>query len=149
MSKLVIRRFRSDEKPVWTALWDGYMSDEAAPDRRLAARGWKCLRDKGHPYKALLALIDGTPAGFISTVERFDPHTVKPQCYISCLYVLPEFRRRSIASNLMKNIMAQMEEGRYAKVEWKTMKKNHIAQALYKSLATRTTWVIYERKPDA
>lgn len=126
-------------------LWDGYMSDEENPLKRLASHGWARLQDVSHPYDALLARWDGVPAGFISMVERFDPHTVKLQCYISCLYVLPEYRGRGIATKLMEKIFKRLDAGYYAKVEWKTLRQNRMARRWYDSLATRTTWVLYER----
>ena len=103
---LTIRRLEADESAFdLIARWryDAFFADDGGTfeDSRDALRAWM----DGLGYEAaLLAEVDGRPAGSCLFVrEEIDPkHDLTP--WLAALYVAPEFRKQGIASALVRAI---------------------------------------------
>jgi GNAT superfamily N-acetyltransferase len=103
---LHIRRLRADE-PAFDIIarwrYDAFFAQDGGTfeESRDALRAWM----DGLGYEtALLAEVDGQPAGSCLFVrEEIDPkHDLTP--WLAALYVAPEFRKRDIASALVRAI---------------------------------------------
>jgi GNAT superfamily N-acetyltransferase len=103
---LKIRRLRADE-PAFDIIarwrYDAFFAEDGGTfeESRDALRAWM----DGIGYEtALLAEVDGQPAGSCLFVrEEVDPqHDLTP--WLAALYVAPEFRKRGVASALIRAI---------------------------------------------
>jgi GNAT superfamily N-acetyltransferase len=103
---LKIRRLRADE-PAFDIIarwrYDAFFAEDGGTfeESRNALRAWM----GGLGYEtALLAEVDGQPAGSCLFVrEEVDPqHDLTP--WLAALYVAPEFRKRGVASALIRAI---------------------------------------------
>lgn len=134
---LHIRRLDADEPAFdFVARWrfDAFFAEDGITfqESRDALRAWM----DGLGYEtALLAELDGQPAGSCLFVrEEIDPkHNLTP--WLAALYVAPEFRKRGVASALVRAIEQHartvgcnelflytiMAEPLYAKLGWTTL----------------------------
>lgn len=83
---------------------------------------------------ALVALVDGVPAGSALWHRSFSTAIGQEVMYLEDLVVLPEFRRMGIADALMKLVAKTAVTHGYKKVFWLMMAWNEGARSLYSKL---------------
>ncbi len=83
---------------------------------------------------ALVALVDGVPAGSALWHRSFSTAIGQEVMYLEDLVVLPEFRRMGIADALMKLVAKTAVTHGYKKVFWLMMAWNEAARSLYSKL---------------
>jgi GNAT superfamily N-acetyltransferase len=109
--------------------------DEAAR-RRLKRDGWP---DDGRAprFKVWIAETcnDGqavpVPAGYAITFETYSSFLAKPTLYIEDIFVLPEFRRSGVGSELFLRLVAEAQTNDCGRVEWVVLDWNTGAQQFY------------------
>lgn len=79
----------------------------------------------------LLAYVDGKPAGLTNCFEGFSTFQCKPLLNIHDIAVLPEYRRRGIASRLLEEVEAIARERGCCKLTLEVLEGNKAAQAAY------------------
>ena len=83
---------------------------------------------------ALIAEVDGNPAGSAVWHRSFSTNLGREIMYLEDLVVLPEFRQRGVARALMKEVARVAVARGYPKIFWLAMEWNVNAIALYKSV---------------
>lgn len=107
---------------------------------------WQWLQDAAHPESALVAEVDGALVGFAHLRRLEDTFTAGPAWFLDDLYVVPEHRGAGIARALIEACDATAHAAGGGTLRWITASDNLTAQRLYDRVATRTTWVTYERE---
>lgn len=100
---------------------------------------------------ALVAELDGTPAGFAVYYRTFSTFAAKPGIFLEDLYVRPNFRKRGLGRALLQAV-AQIAHARSAgRLEWTALKWNAKALALYDSVGVKRMeeWTLLRMAPDA
>lgn len=87
------------------------------------------------PYaEAVIAEVDGSSAGFALYFYDFSTFLMKPGVYLEDLFVLPEYRRRGIATDLLKYLAAHALSKGCGRLEWSVLDWNEDAIAFYKRI---------------
>jgi ribosomal protein S18 acetylase RimI-like enzyme len=98
----------------------------------------------------LVAEIDGSDSpglvGFAHLRRLSDTFTAGPAWSLDDLYVAPEHRGAGIARALIAACEATAHAAGGGTLRWITASDNGTAQRLYDTIATRTTWVTYEKE---
>ncbi|HLP07721.1 MAG TPA: GNAT family N-acetyltransferase [Opitutaceae bacterium] len=100
---------------------------------------------------AIIAELDGAPAGFALYYRTFSTFAAKPGIYLEDLYVRPDFRKRGIGRALLAAV-AEIAHGRSAgRLEWTALKWNSKALALYAAVGAKPMeeWTLLRMAPDA
>jgi GNAT superfamily N-acetyltransferase len=87
--------------------------------------------------EALLARLDGAPAGFALFFHNFSTFTGRPGLYLEDLYVTPPARGRGIGRQLLRHLATVAIERRCARVDWAVLDWNTSAIAFYRSLGAQ------------
>ena len=98
---------------------------------------------------AIIAEMDGVPAGFALYYRTFSTFAAKPGIFLEDLYVRPDFRKRGIGRALLAAV-AQIAHGRSAgRLEWTALKWNSKALALYAAVGAKPLeeWTILRMAP--
>jgi GNAT superfamily N-acetyltransferase len=91
-----------------------------------------------HPCaEALLARLDGAPAGFALFFQNFSTFTGRPGLYLEDLYVTPGARGRGIGRRLLRHLASVAIERRCARVDWAVLEWNTSAIAFYRRLGAQ------------
>jgi ribosomal protein S18 acetylase RimI-like enzyme len=115
-----------------------------APADRAA---WQRLfRDYGVFYETEFAddVFDGV--GFAHIRRVSDTFTAGPGWFLDDLYVAPERRGQGLARDLIEAAARDGAAAGGGTLRWITAADNTGAQKLYDRIATRTSWVVYERE---
>jgi ribosomal protein S18 acetylase RimI-like enzyme len=107
---------------------------------------WAWLLDPEHEVSALVAEDAGELVGFAHVRRLSDTFTAGPGWFLDDLYVLPERRGRGIARDLIERAARDGAAAGGGTLRWITAADNTAGQKLYDKIATRTTWVVYERE---
>ena len=91
---------------------------------------WQRFHSKSDPYICLLAVCDGRVAGFAHYTFHDFCFGRGLTCYVSDLYVSPEFRRRGIARALLAHLCELGKSSGWGRIYWVTDHRNP-ARALY------------------
>jgi GNAT superfamily N-acetyltransferase len=83
---------------------------------------------------ALVAFVDGKPAGTALWHRSFSTARGKEVMYLEDLVVLPAFRRQGVAEALMKEVAKIAVSQRYPSIYWLVMGWNSGARKLYEKL---------------
>lgn len=83
---------------------------------------------------ALIADVDGEPAGSAVWHRSFSTNLGREIMYLEDLVVMPEFRKRGVARALLKEVARVAVARGYPKVFWLAMEWNSTAIDLYKSV---------------
>lgn len=99
---------------------------------------------------AIIAAMDGVPAGFALYYRTFSTFAAKPGIFLEDLYVRPDFRKRGIGRALLAAV-AEIAHGRSAgRLEWTALKWNAKALALYAAVGAKPMeeWTLLRMGPD-
>jgi GNAT superfamily N-acetyltransferase len=107
---------------------------------------WAWLMDDAHPVRALVAERDGVVIGFAHVRDQPDTFTAGPSWFLDDLFTDPSSRGTGAATALLGAIEEHARAEGGGTVRWITGADNSAAQRLYDRVATRTTWVTYERE---
>jgi GNAT superfamily N-acetyltransferase len=107
---------------------------------------WAWLLDPGHEVSAFVAESDGALVGFAHIRRLSDTFTAGPAWFLDDLYVIPERRGQGIARELIERVAQDGAAAAGGTLRWITAADNATAQKLYDRIATRATWVVYERE---
>lgn len=77
------------------------------------------------------------PIGYALYSFRFSGWAGKPVLYLEDLFVLPDFRRQSVGTSLLKHLASVAKENGCAFMEWYVFDWNKNAQAFYEQLGAR------------
>lgn len=108
---------------------------------------WAWLLDPGHEVSALVAVDGDELVGFAHIRRLSDTFTAGPGWFLDDLYVVPEYRGRGVARDLIEQAARDGAAAGGGTMRWITAADNP-AQKLYDRVATRATWVVYERELD-
>jgi GNAT superfamily N-acetyltransferase len=101
--------------------------------------------------EAVIARVAGEPAGFALFFHNFSTFMGKPGLYLEDLFVLPEFRGRSVGKALLQflaHLAVQRDCGRF---EWAVLDWNRPARDFYESLGAeaKSDWIIHRVSGEA
>lgn len=98
------------------------------------------------PYaEAVIARVDGEPAGFALFFPNYSTFLGKPGLYLEDLFVRPAFRGRGIGRKLLSHITRIARDRGYGRVEWAVLDWNEPAIAFYRKLGAvpKDAWTIF------
>ena len=87
--------------------------------------------------EVVIAEVDGQPAGFVLFFTTFSTFVGLPGLYLEDLFVRPAFRKRGIATTLMRHLARTAVERGYGRFEWSVLDWNEPAIRFYRSLGAR------------
>jgi GNAT superfamily N-acetyltransferase len=95
--------------------------------------------------EAVIARVDGTPAGFALFFHNFSTFMGQPGLYLEDLFVLPEFRGRSIGKALLQYLAQLALQRDCARFEWAVLDWNRPARDFYEALGAeaKSDWIIH------
>ena len=142
-----IRPIASTDRAAWEELFRAYGAFyETDFDAAVFDGVWAWLMDPAHEVSALVADDDGALVGLAHIRRLSDTFTAGPGWFLDDLYVVPEARGRGVARELIETAARDGAAGGGGTLRWITAADNTGAQKLYDRIATRTSWVVYERE---
>ena len=142
-----VRPVNPGDREIWQRLFTAYgVFYETDFPQEVLDGVWTWLMDAAHPVSALVAELDGALVGLAHLRRLEDTFTAGPAWFLDDLYVVPEHRGAGIARALMERCDATAHAAGGGTLRWITASDNTTAQGLYDKVATRTTWVTYERE---
>jgi len=98
---------------------------------------------------ALLARVEGEPAGYAIYFSTFSSFTGRAGLWLDDLYVLPQFRKRGLGRQLIEAVARLAAERGCGRFEWVALDWNERALEFYRSLGARTLdeWVLLRVNP--
>ena len=150
-SSVTIRPVVAGDRTAWESLFAAYgVFYETRFPPAVFDGVWTWLMDAAHPVFALVAERDTAEGqrlvGFAHLRALHDTFTAGPGWFLDDLYVMPEQRGHGIARALIAACEATAHEGGGGTLRWITASDNLTAQALYDQVATRASWVTYEKE---
>ena len=151
MTEPLIRPIGHDDRDAWQALFTAYgvfYETDFPPAVLDGVWGW--LMDAAHEVSALVAEVDSPDGpgvvGFAHLRRLNDTFTAGPAWSLDDLYVAPKQRGAGIARALIAACAATAHAAGGGTLRWITASDNSTAQRLYDAVATRTSWVTYEKE---
>jgi len=105
---------------------------------------WAWLMNPDHPVEAWVATRDDTILGFAHLAEQHDTFSAGPSWFLDDLFTTPAARGQGIATALIAALKEHALLNGGGTIRWITGADNTTAQRVYDTLATKTTWVMYE-----
>ena len=134
----------------WADLFRAYRTFyKLTPDEAIVERVWSWIHDPGHETHALLAISkDAQVIGLAHYRQFARPSTGSVGLWLDDLFTDPEHRGKGIGRNLINTITGIAERDGCSVVRWITAADNLPGQQLYDTLATKTTWITYDKAPQ-
>lgn len=101
--------------------------------------------------EAVLAECEGKAVGFALFFRNYSTFLTKPGIYLEDLFVLPEYRRLGIGTQLISYLAKLAVERNYGRLEWSVLDWNESAIAFYQRLGANVLpdWRICRVTGDA
>ena len=101
--------------------------------------------------EALIARVDGEPAGFALFFHNFSTFLGRHGLYLEDLFVRPNFRGRAIGKSLLIHLAALAVERGCGRFEWQVLDWNTPARDFYERLGAKanSAWVSYRVSGEA
>jgi GNAT superfamily N-acetyltransferase len=95
--------------------------------------------------EALIADLDGTPAGFALFFPNYSTFLAHPGLYLEDLFVKPELRGRGVGRALFHRVAQIAVENGCGRFEWAALNWNEPALGFYKHMgaAAISDWTVY------
>jgi GNAT superfamily N-acetyltransferase len=95
--------------------------------------------------EALVAEVDGAPAGFALYFPTFSTFVGKPGLYLEDLFIRPAFRGRGIGRAVLAHLARLAVERGCGRLEWSVLDWNERAIGFYRKLGARAMgdWTVY------
>jgi GNAT superfamily N-acetyltransferase len=84
--------------------------------------------------EALIAEVDGAPAGFALFHGTFSTWECRPGLWLEDLFVLPEHRRYGVGGRLLSHVARITVERGYTRLSWTALDWNEMALSFYRKL---------------
>jgi GNAT superfamily N-acetyltransferase len=96
--------------------------------------------------EAVIAEVDGQPAGFALFLHTFSTFRGRPNLYIEDLFVRTTFRRSGIGQALVRHLAQAAVERGCGRLEWSVLTWNAAAIDFYRQLGAEpvTDWAVFE-----
>lgn len=101
--------------------------------------------------EAIIAELDGAPAGFALFFKNYSTFLAKPGIYLEDLYVSPKFRSQGIGEMLLKHLANLCIERNYGRLEWSVLDWNERAIKFYRSVGAvpMNEWTVQRMDENA
>ena len=95
--------------------------------------------------EAVVAELDGEPAGFALFTTSFSTFLCRPGIWLEDVFVRPEHRRAGIGRALVEHVASLAVERGRGRMEWSALDWNEPALAFYRELGARplTDWIVH------
>ena len=95
--------------------------------------------------EVIIALADGTPAGFALYFHNYSTFLARQGIYLEDLFVKPAFRGRGIGKRLLAHLAGIAVERGCGRLEWSVLDWNSDAIRFYESLGAKAMdeWTVY------
>jgi len=145
----VIRPIAGGDRDAWARLFVDYgVFYETTFTESIVDGVWGWLTDAEHTTNAYVADVDGTVVGFAIFRSVADTFTAGTAWFLDDLYVDPSARGSGAATALIQGLTDHAAANGGGTIRWITAEDNERAQRVYNRVATRTTWVTYEREAN-
>ena len=143
----VVRRAVESDAQALLSLVDA-LADYEKLARPTADARERLARDIFGPKRridALLAFMDGYPAGYAMIFETYSSFLALPTLYLEDLFVLPEYRGRKIGFALFQEVRAEAQRRGCGRIEWTVLDWNQLAIDFYKKLGAehKREWQLF------
>ena len=131
----------------WRGLWEGYLAfyREALDDEVTKHTFDRLTSKRDGMFGFVAALPDGTLVGLAHALLHPSTWSNAPSCYLEDLFVAPAARGTGAARALVEAVAEEARERGAGKLYWHTQEFNGPARSLYDQLASRVSFVVYER----
>ena len=145
---VTVRAIEAHDRAGWARLFVDYgVFYETEFGESVLDGVWAWLMDASHEVSALVAA-DGSGGlvGFAHYRRHADTFTAGPGWVLDDLFVDPAARGAGTAAALIDAVAERASAGGGGTLRWITAASNQTAQRVYDRLATRASWVTYERE---
>jgi GNAT superfamily N-acetyltransferase len=142
-----VRPLAPGDFDAWLPLWNGYLDFyRESVDDEVTRRTFERLSDRADGMFGLVAqLPDGALVGMAHGLLHPSTWSTAPACYLEDLFVSPSARGTGAARALIEAVAAEAVRRGATKLYWHTQEFNGPARSLYDLLATRVSFVVYEK----
>ncbi len=130
---IAIRRVALDGVDEVVPLFDAYRQFYGQPADAQRARDWLGERLQRDESVILVALLDGTPCGFVQLYRMFSSVRTARAWILNDLYVAADARRRGVARMLLDAAAELARQDGAATIMLETGRGNAAARALYRA----------------
>jgi GNAT superfamily N-acetyltransferase len=101
--------------------------------------------------EALIAHLDGQPAGFALFFQNYSTFLAQPGLYLEDLFVKPELRRRGIGQALFQRLAQIACERGCGRFEWSALDWNRPAIQFYERMGAKamSEWTVFRLTGEA
>lgn len=147
---IVVRPAQPSDRDEWARLFVEYgVFYETRFDESVQSGVWRWITDDSHEVNALVAVdAAGALVGFAHYRRRADTFTAGAGFTLDDLFVAPGARGSGVATSLIDAVARAATLAGGGTLRWITASDNVTAQRVYDRLATRATWVTYEKELD-
>lgn len=145
VARPTLREALPRDKAQWRELFLAYgvfYETEFTPD--ILEGVWEWILDSSHPLTCWVADDDGVLLGFAHVREQPDTFVAGPSWFLDDLFTIPAARGRGIGRALISHAREFAAAHGGGDLRWITAEDNVVARGLYDTLATQTSWVMYE-----
>ena len=129
---IFIRSLESDDKKIWSELWQGYLTFyQADISDEQTELTWQRLLDSNYNSFGLVAEFDGQIVGITHYSFQTSTWALTGYCYLEDLFTHPDFRGKGVGRALIEAVKEVAVSNRCSRVYWNTDESNATARALY------------------
>lgn len=142
-----VRALEDGDYDGWLPLWSGYLDfyRETIDDEVTRRTFQRLSRRRDDMFGFVAQSPDGTLVGIAHALLHASTWSASPSCYLEDLFVAPKARGTEAARALIEAVADEARRRGAGKLYWHTQEFNGPARSLYDQVATRISFVVYER----
>lgn len=145
-SSPIFRKLFKEDREIWAALWAGYLEfyQHELSDEQTALT-WQRFFDQKFNLWAFGVEVEGKIVGFAHCSFTNSTWNKTPDLYLEDLFVSPGMRRQGLGEFLINGCADFAAASGARRLYWQTHKDNETAQNVYRKVATKSEFVIFEK----
>jgi len=144
---LIIRPIAPGDRSQWEELFLAYgVFYETSFSPEILEGVWGWLVDPDHPVSGFVCESEGTLWGFAHLREHPDTFEAASSWFLDDLFTTPGHRGHGVGTALIEALSSHITTRGGGTLRWITAQDNVPAQRVYDRIATKTSWVMYEKE---
>ena len=129
-------------KQLWTDYLNFYKTTVSTSVYKTAFN--RLISNELKEYQCIVAVVSGEIIGFSHYLFHRNLWSVRDTCYLSDLFVVPDYRGKGIARRLIQKVAQNAKDNNVEGVYWMTQEFNYKGRMLYDQVAEKIPYIVYE-----
>lgn len=141
MSKVYVRSLQEEDYDQWLPVWQENMQHQVSDE--VTRNTWLWLCNSDNEVSGFGVFENSDLAGIMHYILHPTTGSMRPVCYMQDLFIMPDYRRKGYAKELLRALAQMGQENGWERIYWIAARDNEYAQKLYRNIGIKLDFTMH------